>query len=205
MTLNAADFTITTEECEQIFKQVANIDKLATGVQLQVTKLVDQLYEAVKAVIIEKIREQLKRSGKYLVDLLVKHDADKDGFLTYREFENLLLELPVSVKAGIFDEILIGEMLDVGKRLSKISFDILKWYIGSGSGPQGIQDTTLDMQPGREKRQNDVSARGNLSEAQFEICRGAARKITAASLPLLDMLNAKDANKEGFVSNEDII
>jgi hypothetical protein len=110
-----------------------------------VTRLVDQLYEAVKAVVIEKIREQLKRSGKFLVDMLVKHDKDKDGFLTYTELENLLLELPVSVKAGILDEILIGEMLDVGKRHSKISFDILKWYIGGGSAPQGMQDTSLDM------------------------------------------------------------
>ena len=109
------------------------------------TKLVDQLFEAVKAVVIEKIREQLKRSSKYLVDMLVKHDADKDGFLTYTEFENLLLELPVSVKAGILDEVLIGEMLDVGKRHSKISFDILKWYIGGGSAPQGLQDSSLDM------------------------------------------------------------
>jgi len=99
---------------------------------MQVTKLIDQLFEAVKAVIIEKIRDQLKRSGKYLIDLLVKHDSDKDASLTYTEFENLLLDLPLSFKNGVFNEILIGEMLDVGKRQSKISFDILKWYIGTG-------------------------------------------------------------------------
>lgn len=53
--------------------------------------------------------------------------------MTYTEFENLLLELPVSVKAATFNDILISEMLDVGKRQSKISFDILKWYIGAGA------------------------------------------------------------------------
>lgn len=109
------------------------------------TKLVELAFEAVKAVIVEKIREQLKRSGSYLVDLLVKHDKDKDGFLNYGEFENLLMELPVSIKTGILDEILIGEMLDAGKRFSKISFDMLKWYIGGGASSQGIQDTTLDL------------------------------------------------------------
>jgi Ca2+-binding EF-hand superfamily protein len=74
--------------------------------------------------------------------LLAKHDSDHDGSLTYMEFENMLLELPVSFKSGIFNDILIGEMLDVGKRNSKISFDILKWFIGTGSAPQGysIQD-----------------------------------------------------------------
>ncbi len=53
------------------------------------------------------------------------------------ELENLLLELPVSFKAGIFNDILIGELLDAGKRNSKISFEILKWLIGSGSAPLG--------------------------------------------------------------------
>lgn len=95
-------------------------------------------------------------------------------------------------------------MLDVGKRYSKISFEILKWFIGSGSASQGIQDTSLDLQPGREKKQTDA-ARGKLSEAQYEICRDAARKIVAANLPLLELLSAKDQNKEGFVSCEDIV
>ncbi len=76
----------------------------------------------------------------------MRHDKDKDGFLNYNEFENLLLELPVSIKTGILDEILIGEMLDVGKRFSKISFDILKFYIGgSAASSSGLQDTALDL------------------------------------------------------------
>jgi hypothetical protein len=136
---------------------------------------------------------------------LVRHDKDKDGFLNYNEFENLLLELPVSIKTGILDEILIGEMLDVGKRFSKISFDILKFYIGgSAASSGGLQDTALDLQPGREKKSND-QRRGKLSEAQYELCREAARKITSANLPLLEMLSARDQDKEGFVSNEDVV
>lgn len=206
MTQNSSDFTITAPEIEEIFKQVANVQKIGTGQQMQVTKLIEQLFDAVKAVVIERIREQLKRSGKYLVDLLVKHDTDKDGLLTYMEFENLLLDLPVSVKAGIFNEILIGEMLDVGKRQSKISFDIIKWYLGGGSAPLGhaAQDTTLDMQPGRDRKTNSA-ARGNLSEAQFQICRAAARKIVSSNVQLMDILNAKDFSKEGMLSNEEII
>jgi hypothetical protein len=34
MQLNAADFTITTDECEQIFRQVTGAIRTLTGVQL---------------------------------------------------------------------------------------------------------------------------------------------------------------------------
>lgn len=115
-----------------------------------------------KAVIVEMMRDRLKRSGKYLIDLLIKHDADKDACLTYTEFENLLLDLPLSFKSNTYNDILIGEMLDVGKRKSKISFEILKWYIGAGSAP--AQETTLDLQPGKEQRREAIQ-RGNLSQA----------------------------------------
>jgi hypothetical protein len=50
-----------------------------------------------------------------------------------------------------------------------------------------------------------VQQRGNLSPAQFEICRVAARKIATSNVQLNDVLNAKDFNKEGMISNEDII
>lgn len=96
-------------------------------------------------------------------------------------------------------------MLDVGKRFSKISFDILKFYIGgSAASSGGLQDTALDLQPGREKKSND-QRRGKLSEAQYELCREAARKVTSANLPLLEMLSARDQDKEGFVSIEDVV
>lgn len=111
---------------------------------------------------IQRIREQLKRSGKYLIDLLVKYDNDKDGFLTYTEFENLLIELPVSIKAGIFNDILMGEMLDTGKRL-KIGLDIIKWYLGGGSGPQ--TSIEIDLQPVRDRNSIEEVLRGKLSEA----------------------------------------
>jgi hypothetical protein len=108
MGLNATDFIITTDEVDQIFKEVTGAARTTIGVKLQVNALTQHTYDAVKAVIIEQIRERLRRSGKYLIDLLVKHDADKDNCLTYREFEDLLLDLPLSFKSNIFDGILIG-------------------------------------------------------------------------------------------------
>lgn len=60
------------------------------------------------------------------------------------------------------------------------------------------------MQPGKEQRR-DAQQRGNLSQAQYEICRQAARKIASSNVQLMDVLSAKDPNKEGFVSNEDAV
>jgi len=60
---------------------------------MSVTKLVDHVYYALQAVIIERMKDGLRRSGKYIADLLLKHDSNKDGFLTYIEMESLLREL----------------------------------------------------------------------------------------------------------------
>jgi len=40
---------------------------------------------AVDAVIIEEVRQALRRKQLHLVDLLHKHDANKDGMLTLDE------------------------------------------------------------------------------------------------------------------------
>ena len=76
------------------------------------------------------MKEGLERSGKYLVDLLIKHDANKDGLLSYLEVENLLLDIGVTFKQSIYNEIVI---LDVGKKQTKVSYDIMKWYLGGGN------------------------------------------------------------------------
>ena len=65
-----------------------------------------------------------------MIDLLQKHDSNKDGFLTYLEIETFLLDISVAVKPGIFNEILIGEVLDAGKRTSRVSYEIVRFYLG---------------------------------------------------------------------------
>ena len=79
------------------------------------------------------MKEGLERSGKYLVDLLIKHDANKDGLLSYLEVENLLLDIGVTFKQSIYNEIVIAQILDVGKKQTKVSYDIMKWYRGGGN------------------------------------------------------------------------
>ena len=79
------------------------------------------------------MKEGLERSGKYLVDLLIKNDANKDGLLSYLEVENLLLDIGVTFKQSIYNEIVIAQILDVGKKQTKVSYDIMKWFLGGGN------------------------------------------------------------------------
>jgi hypothetical protein len=64
---------------------------------------------------------------------LIKHDANKDGLLSYLEVENLLLDIGVTFKQSIYNEIVIAQILDVGKKQTKVSYDIMKWYLGGGN------------------------------------------------------------------------
>ena len=133
---------------------------------MQVTKFIDQVFYALHAVIIERMKDGLRRSAKYISDLLLKHDSNKDGFLTYHEVESLLLELQVSFKNHTFNEILISEILDPRKKLAKVSYDIIKWYlgdqaVGSGAPKQFLGDgKTLDLTPSQDQKLN---TRGNLT------------------------------------------
>lgn len=102
----------------------------------------------------------------------------------------MLLELSISVKAGVFNDILIAEMLDPSKRAAKVSFEIMKLYFGCTQTAQA-----LDMQPGRDSNKQQ---RGNLSEAQFEVVRMAARKLTN-HMSVHEALTAKDSSQEGLL------
>jgi len=53
-----------------------------------------------------------------LVDLLESRDADKDGYLTYAETENLLtLDIETGFPANIFEQVVIRQMFDPENRL----------------------------------------------------------------------------------------
>jgi len=54
----------------------------------------------VNAVIIEAVRQALRRKQVHLIDLLHKHDQDKDGNLTLPEVENFLHELSLEIPLG---------------------------------------------------------------------------------------------------------
>ena len=59
----------------------------------------------------------LKKSRKFLVDLLAARDTNRDGYLEYQEFEDMLLtEMQVPFYPKLFETIVIEQLMDPGKR-----------------------------------------------------------------------------------------
>jgi len=46
---------------------------------------IEKLYTAVQAYLVQKVRVNLQKSGKYLDDLLRNQDKDRDSCLNYKE------------------------------------------------------------------------------------------------------------------------
>ena len=65
--------------------------------KLDVEVLIGHVMEAIDAIIIEEVRLELRRKQLHLVDLIHKHDANKDGVLSMNEVDNLLDELGISL------------------------------------------------------------------------------------------------------------
>ena len=72
--------------------------------------------------------------------MLVKFDRNRDGKLTYNEAEELLREVGVFFNNDFWNNVLVKDLLDPGKRNSSISFDTMKWYFGGGAAVQGLSE-----------------------------------------------------------------
>ena len=82
---------------------------------------------------ISLMQSKLKLSRKYLVDLLTERDVDRDGYLGYDEFAEMLdQDLQLRVKPKLYETVVVGELLDPGRRKDKIKNEMIKYYLGDG-------------------------------------------------------------------------
>lgn len=164
---------------------------------MEITKLIDLVFQAVHAVLVDRMQAGLKRSNKYLSDLLVSHDKNKDGFLDYGEFESMLLEIQISFKPQIMQKTLIREIMDVGGRNAKISFDIVKHVIGDNIGGG------MDITPSLEEPSSGGS--GAFSANQLKSIKAAARKVLIAfNGQMMDVLSREDTHNVGMLKMEKV-
>jgi len=100
--LTSAEFVIDPDEVEEIFGYITKMprEKWATVVKIDIDSLVPQIFSAIDAIIVEDVRISLKRQNLFLVDLLHKHDLNKDGMLSHSEIESLLTELGVVLSSA---------------------------------------------------------------------------------------------------------
>lgn len=123
-TLTSSSFVLSDHEIEEIFAVVTKQprDKWQTVAKLEIEQLVEQVIEAIDAIIIEEVRQELRRKQLHLVDLIHKHDANKDGVLTLNEVENLLDELGIAMSRE--------EKTRFFKDTSRVSTAFLQSYFG---------------------------------------------------------------------------
>ena len=132
VSLRGADFEIYDEEIDKLFLTITKQPRITSSAVLQVDDLCALIYEGVKAIMVSMMQNGLKKSRRLLVDLIAERDTNKDGFLEYQEFEDMLLEnLQVGFHPKLF-ELIILEMMDPGRRHSKIKNELIKIYLGEG-------------------------------------------------------------------------
>lgn len=164
-TLNSTDFKWRAGEVQEIFKHIVQetSDSRISQMQVPIVKLLDQTMIAVKAITIEKIRYLMGQKGKQLEDLMFNNDRSKTQMLKYQEFENMLLDIPCSVKPNTMNELLINQMLDPSKRLGQISFDTIRKVFATRSN-QFSGDGGLDLKPGKDKESAKLQSMGSLND-----------------------------------------
>ena len=75
------------------------------GVTISINRLVDRIYMALDAILIERMKDAIARTLNSLSNLFKKYDANKDGKLDYAEFENLLLECQLCLKPPLLERL----------------------------------------------------------------------------------------------------
>jgi hypothetical protein len=82
---------MTESEVDTIFKYVTKTIN-PTGVRLSMSMFTDKVFNALDAILIEKMKDSVVKSLRPLSELFAKYDSNKDGFIDLTEFESLLLE-----------------------------------------------------------------------------------------------------------------
>ena len=207
--LRAADFAIYDEEIDQIFLMLTKQARVSATAVVSIEEFVAEVYKGVKAVVIHMMQSQLKKSRKFLADLVAQRDINRDGYLEYQEFEDMLLEdLQVSFHPKLYETIILAQMLDPQKRHGKIKNELIKVYLGEGSSQQSM---VVDMVPSQEKRGANRGAgaaagKGGAakpnaqSAAEAKMMQNVARKVLMGFQGALgDTLNKEDVAGDGLL------
>ncbi len=161
--LRSSDFTIYDEEIDKLFMDLTKQTRISSSAVANIQELVAIVYEGVKAVLIHMMQSGLKKSRRYLVDLIAAKDTDRDGYLEYEQFEDLLLQdLQVGFFPKVYEGIVISQLLDPGKRQNKIKNEIIKMYLGESESGGMV----VDMVPSQEGQRAGLSAAGKDAAAK---------------------------------------
>ena len=116
-------------------------ERASSNTTVPVDDLVVLIYEGVKAVMIDMMQRGLKKSRRALADIVRERDTNRDGYLEYQEFEDMLLQdMQVGFFPKLSESVVINQLLDPGKRHGKIKNDLIKMYLGEGESSNMVVD-----------------------------------------------------------------
>ena len=145
--LRSADFNIYDEEIDKLFMDFTGLARISSTATIKIEDLVSKVYEAVKAVMIHMMQDGLKKSRRFLVDLIAARDTNHDGYLEYQEFEDMLMQdMQVAFYPKLFESIVLKQLMDPNMRQSKIKNELIKLYLGEGESAGMV----FDMVPSQE-------------------------------------------------------
>lgn len=133
---------MSSDEVEHMFKNVTKSIR-TVGVNISINKLTEKVFYALDALLIDIMKEHLARTNRPLNDIFSRFDSNKDNFLEYAELENLLLDCHISFKPNILKR--IYELMDPGRRTSKISMNSFKFYLSEASVSVGGLSSSMNM------------------------------------------------------------
>jgi len=140
------NFEMRQNESEVLFKYITKAVR-TTGITMSVSKLGERTWVALRALLIEQMRDAIFKSLRPLAELFQKHDSNKDGFLEYGEVENLFLECSMAFKSNMLSEVF--SILDPQGKQRRVSFSTLKFLIADTSA--GLAGRAADLEPSQER------------------------------------------------------
>ena len=69
--------------------------------EIATQRFLDAVYKGVKAKTILDIKERINQAGKFAIDTIISHDGNRDGYLTYTEFEAFMRDIGMGTKPDI--------------------------------------------------------------------------------------------------------
>lgn len=117
-------------DAKNIFQAIHNgMDK---GVVL-VGEVLDKVFYAVEALVVDRMQAALMRDGTPLIDLASQIARNKNLEMDYAEVEKLMTKLQIYFNRDIFQNIVITRLLDPSQKKGRVSFEQLKRFFGEGS------------------------------------------------------------------------
>jgi Ca2+-binding EF-hand superfamily protein len=191
-----------------LFNSLTGANERTTGVKMKVGDLVNAVFAAVEARLVDQVRVALNKEGLTVASVFSKYDKNKDGFLDYSpqhsELQKVLEDCHRPLKPNML-RVIQSRVLDPSKShdvqrrdgTGKIGMGMMKFYFEQGAS------STESMQ--KEESKVAEGEPSGLSQETLQISKRASRKIlTQCHQTISTTLEKLDPLDEGILNREEL-